>query len=68
MARPEADLDGPMAQPFDSLGATLNSRSRGATRCRLASQSKWITRIVCASTSTTVNGNTPRAAGLRDSP
>ena len=59
MAWPEADLDGPMAQPFDSLRAT---------RCRLASQSKWITRIVCASTSVTVNGNTRRAARPSDSP
>ena len=68
MTLPEADLDGAMAQPFDSLAAELDSLSRDATRCRLASQSKWMTRIVCASTSATVNGNTSRAAVLRDSP
>ena len=61
-------MDGPIAQPFDSLGAAFDSLSRDSTRCRLAYHSKLMTRIVCASTSATVNGSTRRAAVLRESP
>ena len=68
MTLPDADLDGPIAQPFDSLGAALDSLSRDATRCRLACHSKLMTRIVWASTSATVNGTTLRAAVLSESP